>query len=46
MAIFPDECDMRHLYKKCERCTEAVLEDFFDDHIASEECVRKYTLAK
>ncbi|XP_049940431.1 centrosomal protein of 104 kDa [Schistocerca serialis cubense] len=34
-----DECDMRHLYKKCERCTEAILEDYFDDHINSTECV-------
>ncbi|GLH11379.1 Blast:Centrosomal protein of 104 kDa, partial [Gryllus bimaculatus] len=33
-----EECDMKHLYKKCERCTEAVLADFFDEHVSSVDC--------
>ncbi|XP_067005297.2 centrosomal protein of 104 kDa [Anabrus simplex] len=33
-----EECETRHLYKKCDRCTEAIMIDFYDEHITSREC--------
>lgn len=37
----PEECEMRHSYRKCERCTEAVLYELFDQH-KSDTCNREY----
>jgi len=33
---------MQESYRKCERCTEAVLRELFDRHISDTSCNREY----
>ncbi|GFG38230.1 hypothetical protein Cfor_12223 [Coptotermes formosanus] len=33
-----EECEMQQSYRKCERCTEAVLCELFDQHMADTSC--------
>ena len=39
------ECDQKDKFKKCPRCTEAIADTEFDQHVAEKTCPRKQLIS-
>nr|CAD7445299.1 unnamed protein product [Timema bartmani] len=42
-CILTEECEVRERYKRCDRCTEAIPVEKYQEHTSAAECTCEYT---